>query len=107
MLTGYSFKDQNRGNLLSYWEGVINHFFADEGVLRMTLGAKDDDRKQWGVASACLARFYHKHFTSGVRRIELHFEQAQEKAASDGTRVLNCQKATLIHLYESGHQVSL
>ena len=105
-LTVLLFKDHNRGNSLSYWENVINHSFAEEGVLRMTLGTTDDDRKQWGVAFPCLARFYHKHFTSGVRGIELHFEQAQEKAASDGSRVLNCPKATLTHVYESGHKVS-
>lgn len=57
---------------LDYWEDFVRNHFSPFGVLRQQLiNQRTGTQKFFQIQFASLARFYHAHFTSGVREMRM------------------------------------
>ena len=98
-------QEEDRTKDLDYWQSFVGRFFSEDGLLRKTYWHPEKGGKAWELPFPTLARYYHKHFTSGVRQMQLHFEQTRDKYLQEGIRLVECQKVSLTYFFDNGHQV--
>lgn len=85
-------------------------FFAPNGVFRHSVhisDAEDTMDKQYEIAYPAIARYFHTHFGSGVKSMQL----IMDKGVTDRPLPGDCQfiensKASLVYWFETGSHVS-
>lgn len=97
---------------LSYWNNFVQRFFSSAAVFRHSLHAnaegEDTGPRQYDIGSPAIARYFHTHFGSGVKSMQLilGLGTVDRPIAGDGYSIEN-PKASLIYWFETGsHLVS-
>jgi hypothetical protein len=91
---------------LIYWMNFVNQFFSPRGVLRHSLWMTDESsNKQYEIPFSALPRYFHTHFESGVKTMQLVTENGTEKALPNSGHYIESQKSTLVYWFDNGSQV--
>lgn len=96
---------------LGYWNGLVARFFSTSATFRHTLPSPEGDDtgpRQYDITFPAIARYFHTHFGSGVKSMQLTLGQGTVDRAlpGDGYLIEN-PKASLIYWFETGsHLVS-
>lgn len=98
---------------LSYWQGFVAQFFAERGVFRLNLfiypnneanAEEQGTSKQYEITQPALARYFHTHFTSGIRNMQLTFEKGTiDRPLPNNCHFIENPKASLIYWYDNSH----
>ncbi|KAI1406793.1 hypothetical protein F5Y13DRAFT_9387 [Hypoxylon sp. FL1857] len=99
---------------LTYWNNFVAQFFSPRGVFRLSLFYVGTDPtneehtdKQHEITQPALARYFHTHFESGVRRINLTFEKGiTDRPLPNGCHFIENQKASLTYWFDNSHVVA-
>ncbi|OTA90065.1 hypothetical protein M434DRAFT_78503 [Hypoxylon sp. CO27-5] len=99
---------------LTYWNNFVTQFFSPRGVFRLSLFYVGTDPtneehadKQHEITQPALARYFHTHFESGVRRINLTFEKGiTDRPLPNGCHFIENQKASLTYWFDNSHVVA-
>ncbi|KAL2753759.1 hypothetical protein ACRALDRAFT_2029519 [Sodiomyces alcalophilus JCM 7366] len=91
---------------LSYWNTFVAQFFSPRGVFRHSVhitDVEDQTDKQYEITYPALARYFHTHFDSGVKNMQL----IMEKGTTDRTLPPNGQwientRSSWIYWFEGG-----
>lgn len=96
---------------LSYWNGFVNRFFSPHGVFRHTLhisDAEDTTDKQYEIAYPAIARYFHTHFGSGVRNMQLIMDKGiVDRPLPGDCHCIENSKASLVYWFETGSHVGV
>jgi hypothetical protein len=96
---------------LTYWTSFVDQFFSKTGVFRLSLYVatsepNNEDHgtdKQYEITQPALARYFHTHFQSGIKNMQLILERGtMDKPLPSGHFIEN-QKASLIYWFENSH----
>ncbi|EMD41155.1 hypothetical protein CERSUDRAFT_43527 [Gelatoporia subvermispora B] len=99
---------QNRLQL-SHWETLVDSFFTDYAVMRLTLW-KDNQRaeaKPFEIGVPILPRFFLVTAQSGVKSMSFTLEGARERVTTPGRATIDCAGAVWAFRYTSGYTVTL
>lgn len=96
---------------MSYWNNFVTQFFSARGVFRISLWYigtdptnEDHTDKQYEITHPALARYFHTHFESGIRRINLTFERGIiDKPLLNGCHFIENQKASMTYWFDNSH----
>lgn len=111
MLTRSAQQGSRTKDDLSYWNSFVAQFFSPRGVFRLSLfdvgiempNAEHGD-KQYEITQPALARYFHTHFESGIRRINLTFEKGiTDRPLPNGCHFIENQKANLTYWFDNSH----
>ncbi|KAI0171679.1 LIM-domain binding protein-domain-containing protein [Hypoxylon sp. FL1284] len=99
---------------LSYWNSFVSQFFSPRGVFRVGLyyictdpTNEDHTDKQYEITQPALARYFHTHFASGIRRINLTFERGiSDRPLPNGCHFIEYQKASMTWWFDNSHVVA-
>ncbi|OCH85036.1 hypothetical protein OBBRIDRAFT_740580 [Obba rivulosa] len=94
---------------LSHWENLVETFFTDYAVMRLTLW-KDNQRteaKPFEIGVPILPRFFLVTAQSGVRSMSFTLEGARERVTTPGRATIDCAGAVWTFRYTSGYTVTL
>ncbi|KAI6783669.1 Adhesion defective protein-like protein [Emericellopsis cladophorae] len=90
----------------SYWATFVDRFFAPEGVFRHSLHITDGGEttdKQYEIASSAIARYFHTHFHSGVKNIQLILDRGtMDRALPHDCHYVENSRASLVYWFETG-----
>ncbi len=99
-------QDTGSQNDISYWQRFVDQFFSQSGVLRIQLlRPADQETKQYEISTPALPRYYHTHFESGVRKIQMSLENAREKEVSPNCHYVESHRASFMHWFNDGSLV--
>jgi hypothetical protein len=96
---------------LEYWNSFVKQFFSQKGVLKHSFLIRDGEdqahQKHYEIAYPAIARYFHTHFDSGVKSMQL----VMDKGTTDRTLPNECHmvmndKASLVYWFEGGSHVS-
>jgi hypothetical protein len=87
----------------------VARFFSNNGVLRHSVLINDNEEstdKQYEIAFPAIARYFHTHFSSGIRSMQLIMDKGltDRPLPGDGHCIEN-QKASLVYWFEAGSHV--
>jgi len=95
---------------LGYWNEFVQRFFSHKAFFRHTILIKEgesQDGKQYELAYPSLARYFHTHYESGIKTMQL----VLDKVTADKQLPNDCHfmesKASLVYWFESGSHVSV
>jgi hypothetical protein len=92
---------------LEYWNGFVRRFFSHKGAFKHSILIRDGEdqvqQKHYEIAYPAIARYFHTHFDSGVKSMQL----VMDKGTTDRTMPNDCHmiwndKASLIYWFEDG-----
>ena len=99
---------------VGYWFNFVGQFFNPRGVFQLSLFVTDhpsseeepSDNKQFEIHAPALPRFFHAHFQSGVKSMQLHLGNGTvDRALAGGAHFVENQKASFTFWYETSHVV--
>ena len=95
---------------LSYWNMFIARFFSPNGVFRHTLHlgetAEDAGNKQYEITFPAIARYFHTHFSSGVKSMQLIMDKGViDKPLPGDCYCIENPNASLVYWFETGSHV--
>lgn len=100
-------KDQDD---LSYWNDFVQRFFNPKGVFRHTLLDHSDggkQEKQYEIAYPALPRYFHTHYDSGVKNMQLILDKGtMDRPLPGDCHFIENNKASLIYWFENSHLVA-
>lgn len=107
-----SFQGSKGRDALEYWNAFVQRFFSQKGIFRHQILVRDGDdqaqEKQYEIAFPALPRYFHTHFDSGVRNMQLIMDKGTTDRALPGDcHVIENNKASLVYWFEGGSHVSL
>ncbi|KAK3304208.1 LIM-domain binding protein-domain-containing protein [Chaetomium strumarium] len=90
---------------LDYWNKFVQHFFSQKGIFRHTILVRDGEdqgqEKQYEIAYPALARYFHTHFESGVKHMQLVLDKGTaERPLPNDCHLIENQKASLVYWFE-------
>ncbi len=92
---------------LNYWLNFVDRFFSPKGVLRHSVWLVDEtSNKQYEITFPALARYFHTHFESGIKNMQMIMERGSEKELATG-HYIESQKSSFVYWFDNGAQVSL
>lgn len=95
---------------LSYWNAFVERFFAPEGVFRHALHTTDTgepEMKQYEITFPAIARYFHTHFGSGVRQMQLVLDKSTiDRSMPQEGHLIENPRASLVYWFETGSHVS-
>ena len=92
---------------LSYWLTFVDRFFSPKGVLRHSVFTTDDNsNKQYEITFPALARYFHTHFESGIKNMQMIMEKGVEKELPNGGHYIESQKSSFVYWFDNGAHVS-
>ena len=95
-----------RPNSLEFWENFVRTFFSTEGVLLQQLyNTSDGSDKKYRVGFPSLPRFYHAHFTGGIKQIWMSVLGANEHALPTGGHTVSSKYASTKYVYENDNSI--
>lgn len=91
---------------LSYWNAFVTLFFSQVGIFRHSLHITDNEEashKQYDIAFPAIARYFHTHFGSGVKSMQLVLDKSviDRPLPNDGISIEN-PTATFVYWFDSG-----
>jgi hypothetical protein len=93
---------------LSYWLTFVDRFFSPKGVLRHSVWMTDENsNKQYEITFPGLARYFHTHFESGVKNMQMIVEKGSERELPNNGHYIESSKSSFIYWFDNGSQVSL
>lgn len=89
----------------------MNQFFSTKGVFRHSVhitDIEDQADKQYEITYPALPRYFHTHFDSGVKNMQLIMEKGttDRPLPGDGHWIENT-KSSLVYWFDNGSHVSL
>lgn len=91
---------------LNYWATFVEHFFSPKGVLRHSVWVMDEkSNKQYEITFPALPRYFHTHFESGIKGIQMILEKGSERELPNNNHYIESQKSSFVYWFESGAQV--
>lgn len=91
---------------LSYWNAFVARYFSPIGVFRTSLhisDAEDTTDKQYEIGYPALARYFHTHFSSGVRNMQLIMDKGvTDRQLSSDCHCIENGRASLLYWFETG-----
>ncbi|KAG9793358.1 Transcriptional activator ptaB [Exophiala dermatitidis] len=96
-----------RPNDLDYWDGIIARYFSQFGSIRQQLFSnKNGVDKTFMLQYPCLARYYHTHFASGVKKVLLQsYDHNQSKLPNGGVQIFS-GNASLTYVFNNDIRVT-
>ena len=94
---------------LDYWLVFVDQFFSQKGVLRHSVWIVDDretSNKQYEITFPALARYFHTHFESGIKNIQMIVEKGSEKELPHNGHYIESQKSSFVYWFDTGSHVS-
>ncbi|CRK35529.1 hypothetical protein BN1708_019808, partial [Verticillium longisporum] len=84
----------------------VNQFFSTKGVFRHSVHITDHEDpsdKQYEISYPALARYFHTHFDSGVKNMQLIMEKGttDRPLPGDGHWIENT-KSSLVYWFDNG-----
>lgn len=110
-----NFPGTNGKDDVHYWQSFVDRFFSAKGVFRLSLQVAGSDPsneeqgldKQYEIVQPALARYFHTHFQSGIRQIQLTFAKGtSDRQLSNNCHFLENPQASLIYWFENSHVVA-
>ena len=94
---------------MSYWHEVVHRFFNPRAVFRQSIRNEGDEaEKQYEILFPALARYFHTHFESGIKSMQLVLDKGTADRSLHGDyHAIENGKANLIYWFEGGSHVSL
>ncbi|PBP23747.1 Topoisomerase II-associated protein PAT1 [Diplocarpon rosae] len=90
---------------LAYWSNFVERFFSTKGVLRHSVWLVDEtSNKQYEITFPALARYFHTHFESGIRNMQMVMERGTEKDLGNGHYV-ESPKSSFVYWFDNGSQL--
>lgn len=87
----------------------MNRFFSPNGVFRHSLHIIDNEEtteKQYEIAFPAIARYFHTHFTSGVKSMQLIMDKGvSDRPLHGDSHCIENPKASLVYWFETGSHV--
>ena len=91
---------------LNYWLRFVDQFFSINGVLRHSVWLVDENsHKQYEITFPALARYFHTHFESGVKNMQMIIERGSEKELPNNGHYIEAQKSSFVYWFDGGAQV--
>ncbi|RKF84007.1 Transcriptional activator ptaB [Golovinomyces cichoracearum] len=91
---------------LNYWSTFVEHFFSPRGVLRHSVWVMDEkSNKQYEITFPALPRYFHTHFESGIKGIQMILEKGTEKELPNNNHYIESQKSSFVYWFEGGAQL--
>ncbi|EHK98188.1 hypothetical protein M7I_5952 [Glarea lozoyensis 74030] len=91
---------------LGYWMHFVSQFFSPKGVMRHSLWMLDENsNKQYEIPFSALPRYFHTHFESGVKSMQLITEKGTERALPNSGHYIESQKSTFVYWFDNGSQL--
>ncbi|KAM5382838.1 hypothetical protein ACJZ2D_002229 [Fusarium nematophilum] len=91
---------------LSYWNTFVMRFFSPNGVFRHSLHITDTEEttdKQYEIAYPAIARYFHTHFGSGVKNMQLIMDKGViDRPLPGDCHCIENSKASLVYWFETG-----
>ncbi|PFH60300.1 hypothetical protein XA68_11146 [Ophiocordyceps unilateralis] len=91
---------------LSYWNMFVTRFFSPIGVFRQSLhisDAEDTTDKQYEISFPAIARYFHTHFGSGVKSMQLFIERGGPDRPLPGDGYcIESARSSIVYWYEMG-----
>jgi hypothetical protein len=92
---------------LTYWSIFIGRFFSPNGVFRHTLHIgetpEETAEKQYEITFPAIARYFHTHFCSGVKSMQLIMDRGVvDKPLPGDCYCIENSKASLVYWFETG-----
>jgi hypothetical protein len=97
---------------LDYWNRFVQHFFSQKGIFRHTIlvgrdGEDQGQEKQYEIAYPALARYFHTHFESGVKHMQLVLDKGTtERPLPNDCHLIENHKSSLVYWFEDNSHVS-
>lgn len=85
----------------------MQQFFSPKGVFRHSVHILDEADKQYEITYPALPRYFHTHFDSGIKNMQLIMEKGStdRPLPGDGHWIENTS-SSLVYWFESGSHVS-
>ena len=94
---------------LSYWTNFVYRFFSPNGVFRHSLHLTDNEDngdKQYEIAFPAIPRYFHTHFESGVKNMQLIMDRGiTDRPLPGDCHFIENSKASLVYWFETGSHV--
>ncbi|RCI13329.1 hypothetical protein L249_0322 [Ophiocordyceps polyrhachis-furcata BCC 54312] len=91
---------------LSYWNMFVARFFSPSGVFRHSLyisDAKEPMDKQYEIAYPAIARYFHTHFGSGVKSMQLFMDRGvTDRPLPGDCHCIENARSSIVYWYETG-----
>jgi LIM-domain binding protein len=92
---------------LNYWINFRDRFFSPKGVLRHSVWLVDEtSNKQYEITFPALARYFHTHFESGIKNMQMIIEKGTEKELPNSGHYIESGKSSFVYWFDNGSQVS-
>ena len=92
---------------LNYWLTFVDRFFSPRGVFRHSVWIVDEtSNKQYEITFPALARYFHTHFESGIKNIQMIMEKGSEKELPNNGHYIESQKSSFVYWFDNGSHVS-
>ncbi|KAI1471850.1 LIM-domain binding protein-domain-containing protein [Daldinia caldariorum] len=99
---------------LTYWNNFVSQFFSPKGVFRISLfyvgsdtGNEEHTDKLYEITQPALARYFHTHYESGIKKINLTFEKGlTDRPLPNGGHFIENTKAHLTYWFEHSHVIA-
>lgn len=91
---------------LTYWQNFRDRFFSPKGVLRHSVWLLDENtNKQYEITFPALARYFHTHFESGIKNMQMIMEKGTEKELPNNGHYIESQKSSFVYWFDNGAQL--
>lgn len=94
---------------LSYWNDFVQRFFSLKGIFRhatLFREGESQSQKQYEIPYPALPRYFHTHFESGVKTMQLTMDKGTtDRSLPNDCHLIENQKASLVYWYENGSHV--
>ncbi|KAH6682760.1 LIM-domain binding protein-domain-containing protein [Halenospora varia] len=91
---------------LSYWLSFVDRFFSSKGVLRHSVWMMDENsNKQYEITFPGIARYFHTHFESGIKTMQLIVQRGSEKDLPNNGHYIESPKASFVYWFDNGSQL--
>jgi len=91
---------------LNYWLTFVDRFFSPKGVLRHSVWLVDEtSNKQYEITFPALARYFHTHFESGIKNMQMIMERGSEKELPNNGHYIESQKSSFVYWFDNGSQL--
>ena len=96
---------------LEYWNTFVKYFFSQKGVLKHSFLIRDGEdqahQKHYEIAYPAIARYFHTHFDSGVKSMQLVMDKGtSDRALPNDCHMVMNDKTSLLYWFEGGSHVS-
>lgn len=94
-----------------YWSNFVRQFFSPTGVFQLSLfiidnsNSEESTEKPYEIHVPALPRFFHAHFQSGVKKLQLNLGNGTRDRGIGATHVVENENASFTYWYESSHVV--